>query len=212
MKNTPNFVLSPGVIVEDLGSDSVVLIAGRSEVLTLSGEAADTLRQIRLGGNSDRADTAISELLRHGVIRPVDGVSRRSVFQAGLIGVGTGIATLAMPTAATAASSGNGGPNTTRFSVEWTSTSRNDITEIISAIFIALLDDGVAAALPPELEAVLTLNNGTELSGAFDAYGSGGNFEFKSLAVPFGEYVGLTHTLRFDLGSASYAVSYVGVL
>ena len=111
MKNTM-FVLAPGVIVEDLGSDSAVFVPGVAEVLTLSGDAAAVIRRIRSGESVDGAQAVLSDLVARGVIQPAHGMSRRGVVRAGVIGAGVGVAALAMPGVAAAASSnvGGGGP------------------------------------------------------------------------------------------------------
>lgn len=103
VKNTM-FVLAPGVIVEDMGSDTAVFVPGVSEVLTMSGAAAITLRRIRLGESVECAEAVVSDLVSLGVIQPAGGMSRRGVVRAGVIGAGAGIAAFAMPHVAAASS------------------------------------------------------------------------------------------------------------
>ena len=108
MKNTM-LVLAPGVIVENLGSDSAVFVPGVAEVLTLSGDAATVIRRIRNGESVVGAQAVVSDLVARGVIQPAHGMSRRGVVRAGVIGAGAGIAALAMPSVAAASSTGDGG-------------------------------------------------------------------------------------------------------
>ena len=104
------YVFTPGVIIEDLGSESAVYIPGVSEVLTLSGDAAAVIRRIRDGESVVGAEAVVSDLVVRGVIEPAQGMSRRGVVRAGVIGAGAGIAALAMPSVAAASSNvGQGG-------------------------------------------------------------------------------------------------------
>ena len=103
------YVFTPGVIVEDLGSDSAVLVLQASEVLTLSGDAATVVRRIRDGESVEGAESVVSDLVARGVIEPAQGMSRRGVVRAGVIGAGVGIAALAMPSIAAASSDGDDG-------------------------------------------------------------------------------------------------------
>ena len=103
------YVVTPGVIIEDLGSESVVFVPGASEVLTLSGVAATVVRRIRNGESAGNGGAVVSDLVARGVIQPAGDISRRSVVRAGVIGAGAGIAALAMPSVAAASSTGDGG-------------------------------------------------------------------------------------------------------
>ena len=103
------YVFTPGVIVEDLGSESAVYIPGVSEVLTLSGDAATVIRRIRDGESVEGAESVVSDLVARGLIEPAQGMSRRGVVRAGVIGAGAGIAALAMPSVAAASSPGGQG-------------------------------------------------------------------------------------------------------
>ena len=189
MMNTPKFVLAPGVIVEDLGSDSVVLIPGQSEVLTLSGDAAETIRRIRLGKNSDWADSSISELLDHGVIRTVDGLSRRGVVRAGVIGVGAGFAALALP--GVAAASSGGVPLETRSGLYYYDVGGNQSAPTYRVYVILGQADFVDIINQQSYDAgewsvKMFLPGGSDLTLPVEPWSGGGNWWWESATVTSG--------------------------
>jgi hypothetical protein len=100
--------LAKGVVVEEVGSDVVVMVPESIEALRLSGDAADVVRAIQLGSTVSPG-ALVSDLFRLGVVDSA-GVSRRGLLRAGAIGAGAGIVVLSMPGVATA-SSGNGAPD-----------------------------------------------------------------------------------------------------
>jgi hypothetical protein len=101
--------LASGVVVEELGGDLMVMVPGSTEVLTLSDVAADAVRRVQ-SGSPVATDAVVSDLVRLGVLE-TSGLSRRGLIKAGAIGAGAGIAVMAMPNAAMAASGGDGGPS-----------------------------------------------------------------------------------------------------
>jgi len=107
-----NIVLASGVVVEDLGSDLMVMVPGSSTVLTLSGRAADVVRTVQSG--SPIVTTAVVTDLIHAGVLETTGLSRRGLVKAGAIGAGAGIAVMAMPGIAAASSDPgtNPGPGT----------------------------------------------------------------------------------------------------
>lgn len=99
--------LRPGLVVERLGDDLVIMTRG-SEVVSLGPEGADMLRRVELGEPVDTESNVVSELVKAGVLEPEKGLTRRSVVRFGAVASGVGVASLALPTAA-AASSHSGG-------------------------------------------------------------------------------------------------------
>ena len=97
--------VKPGVIVERVGDDLMVIVPGNSDVVKLTGGVAEVLLDISAGKSVDLSDPAVVDLLELGIVS-TPGVSRRGLIKAGAIGAGAGIAVLAMPSVA-AASSGD---------------------------------------------------------------------------------------------------------
>jgi hypothetical protein len=96
-------VLSPGVIVEHVGGELLVVVPGHTDVVKLTGGVAKVLEDIRAGKPVDLSAPAVSDLVALGIVS-TPGVSRRGLIKAGAIGAGAGIAVLAMPGVAAAAS------------------------------------------------------------------------------------------------------------
>jgi hypothetical protein len=99
--------LASGVVVEELGGDLMVMVPGSTEVLTLSGDAAESVRLVQ-SGSRVATDAVVSDLLRLGVFE-TSGLSRRGLIKAGAIGAGAGIAVMAMPGVAAASSGSTSG-------------------------------------------------------------------------------------------------------
>jgi hypothetical protein len=91
-----------GVVVEEVGDDLMVMVPGSTEVLSVSGDAADAVRRVQ-SGSAVVNDAVVSDLVRMGVIQ-TSGLNRRELIKAGAIGAGAGIAVLAMPGVAMASS------------------------------------------------------------------------------------------------------------
>ena len=115
MKKT--LTLAPGAVIEPVGNDVMVMMPGNTDILRISGPAADTLRTIVAGQPVDPTTPTVLELADQGIIN-TSGMSRRGLIRAGAIGAGAGIAVLAMPSVAAASSpsggssGGGGGGNT----------------------------------------------------------------------------------------------------
>jgi hypothetical protein len=92
-----------GVVAQRVGHELMVLIPGKAEVVKLTGEAAEVFLDIQAGRAVQASDDIVSGLDAQGVIE-IPGVSRRGLIKAGAIGTGAGIAVLAMPSVAAAAS------------------------------------------------------------------------------------------------------------
>lgn len=97
-----------GVVAEHVGNELMVFVPGKAEVVKLTGQAADVFLDIQAGRAVRAGDDIVSGLEALGVIE-IPGVSRRGLIKAGAIGTGAGIAVLAMPSAAFAASPSIGG-------------------------------------------------------------------------------------------------------
>jgi hypothetical protein len=98
-----NLSLSPGVIVERVGDDLMVMVPGNTEVVKLSGASAAVLLDVQAGTPVSSADPGMSDLIGAGIVL-TPGVSRRGLLKTGAIGAGAGVALLAMPGVAAAAS------------------------------------------------------------------------------------------------------------
>jgi len=93
----------PGVIVERVGDDLLVIVPGNSEVVALSGLPAQVLLDVKVGQRVDSTDPALRDLIDLGIVS-APGFSRRGLLKAGAIGAAAGVAVLAMPGVAAAAS------------------------------------------------------------------------------------------------------------
>lgn len=87
--------LAPGVVLEELGREVMVLVPGSSKALTLSGDAAEIVRSVEFG-ESVQSNRVVQELLNLGVLED-SGVSRRTLVRASAIGAGAAIAVMVMP-------------------------------------------------------------------------------------------------------------------
>jgi len=102
--NTPH--LAPGVLIEQVGDDLLVVTPDGLNTLRLTGQAAAVMSRIQAGQPIDFNTPIVQDLAERGIIA-LPGMSRRGLIKAGAIGAGAGIAVLAMPSVA-AASSGEG--------------------------------------------------------------------------------------------------------
>lgn len=103
MSRTMCVSFASGVVVEQLGESFAVLTPGRSDVLMVSGEAADVVRGLLNSGQTTVSSSpALEDLVSRGVV--VSSVSRRAVLAAGGAGIGAGISLLALPGVAAASS------------------------------------------------------------------------------------------------------------
>jgi len=103
------YCLTPGVIVERVGDDLMVIVPGSTDVVQLSGPPADVLLDVQAGRKIDSTEPALRDLVDLGVVT-APGLSRRGLIKAGAIGAGAGIAVLAMPGVAAASSDGGNPP------------------------------------------------------------------------------------------------------
>jgi len=120
--------IAPGVIIEHVGADVMVMVPGSSEVIKLSGDAAHTIRNIQTGDVSFLPSETVSELVDRGIVVSQAGMSRRGLITAGALGAGAGIALLSMPAAA--ASSSPSAPS-----------SSSSLLEISDSYFQPIVDD-----------------------------------------------------------------------
>jgi hypothetical protein len=91
-------------VIEHVADDVVVMLPGSTEVLQLSGEAADTVRTVQRGDMAVLPTGIVTELVERGVLISRSRMSRRGFVKAGTIGLGTGIAVMSMPGVAAASS------------------------------------------------------------------------------------------------------------
>jgi hypothetical protein len=96
--------VAPGVVVEQVGIDLLVVAPGSSDVVKLDGSAADVFRAIEAGRPITGATDIIENLQSAGIIETPAAVSRRSLIRVGTLGVGAGFAVLSMPGVAMASS------------------------------------------------------------------------------------------------------------
>jgi len=101
--------LIPGVIVERVGDDLMVIVPGNNDVVSLSGRPADVLADVQEGRVVDPSEPALKTLNDLGIVTS-PGMSRRGLITAGALGAGAGVVMLSMPAAA-AAGSGPEGAN-----------------------------------------------------------------------------------------------------
>jgi hypothetical protein len=101
------FWLSENLLIEKVGEETLVMHADSLESLRLTGEAAKIVEELQQNGRSSLPQSdAAAELLSAGILKTEQpsGLTRRSLLKSGAIGVGAGVATLALPTAAYASS------------------------------------------------------------------------------------------------------------
>jgi hypothetical protein len=99
------YSLTPGVLIERVGDDLMVIVPGKDDFVRLSGHVAGVLLDIQAGRRVTRDDLALLHLIELGVV-VAPGISRRGLIRAGSVGVATGVAVMALPAVA-AASSGS---------------------------------------------------------------------------------------------------------
>jgi hypothetical protein len=98
------FELVEGVVLEQVGGDLLVAVPESLQTLRLSGDVANTLLAIHSGVAVDVLGPDVADLIDLGVVADRSTVSRRGLIRAGAVGVGAGIAVLALPSAAAASS------------------------------------------------------------------------------------------------------------
>lgn len=96
--------LSPGVVIESIGDDCLVMLPGESTVVTLSGDESRQALAIRDGEEVRLNDLAVQTLIRLGVVSEAPNLTRRHLVKAGALGASVGVTLLAMPTVAMASS------------------------------------------------------------------------------------------------------------
>lgn len=207
MRKTPQYELAPGVLLEDLGSEYVAYVPDASDVVTLSGEAAAALRQIRSGIPGKYSGETVSHLVSLGIIHAPSGISRRGVVRAGLIGVGAGIAALSLPSVA-AASSAAEGPGPYNINNVFSS-STGDTLNNFSLVITPAVPDGTTgtATLAGGQIIPVTFREATGIPGSDKYFRSADNISGLNVEQAT-EFRSLTHTLRFSLDGAPYAVPF----
>ena len=97
------YFLVDNISLEFVGEEALAVMPEHGEVLRFSGPAARAIREVNDNGHTEGSASVVENLLELGVIKS-SGVSRRTVLTAGSVGLGAGIAALAMPTVAAASS------------------------------------------------------------------------------------------------------------
>jgi hypothetical protein len=175
--------IAPGVIVENVGDDVVVMLPESTEVIRLSGDAAQLVRAIHAGDVSVLPSHTVTELLERGILISQAGMSRRGVLTAGAIGASAGLAALSMPTVAAAASAPVLFGTLVQAANGWDPVADQNSTGLISAFSpeagdiafrLSVLDPPYDPGNVPSPAVIGTVRIGTE------------NFEFKLVAPAAG--------------------------
>jgi hypothetical protein len=87
-----------------VGEDVVIMLPRATEVIRISGDAASAIRAIEAGDTPVLHSAIVADLMERGVVVFKTGMSRRALITSGAIGVGAGIAVMAMPSVAAASS------------------------------------------------------------------------------------------------------------
>lgn len=201
MTTSPHHHIAPGVVLEDLGREMLVVVPGRSEIIRLSGPSAKTVRALQQGFQPNTDDTSLRELRDLGITGSTSGFSRRSLLRAGVLGVGAGITVAAMPSLALASSSeaplfGSWAvfDSNIEFTFEWTSNPRPSDD----------LNDGGPKPSPISSEAFAASVGNPSTEGSTTAWLGAISIVFGSSSfVPSGAYTG---TFTFD--GATYEVTF----
>jgi hypothetical protein len=101
--------LAPGVVVENVGDQTLVLVGNPPQVVRLSPEAAELLTLIQQNPSKEVEQTApLGELVDLGVVEDASpsSLSRRGVIKLSAVAGAAGLSTILLPTAAAASSSG----------------------------------------------------------------------------------------------------------
>jgi hypothetical protein len=220
------FELVEGVLLEQVGGDLLVAVPGSLETLRLTGDVANTLRAIHSGVAVDFVGSDITDLIKLGVVADRSKVSRRGVVRAGVVGVGAGIAVLAMPSVAAASSNpeagdgSDGGDNEPEPETVFPLTLDTDprfVEGIPSNRFNAVLGFDVGEALPVIQSASITDKDGAVLddslilwqyTGVYDS--QTGWFAFDYLGNPRGTLPSGTARIElvFTLSNQRYTAVY----
>ena len=101
------FWLADNLLIEKVGEETLVMHADSLDSMRITGEAAKIVQELQEQGRSSLVQSdATASLLSAGILKTEQpsGLTRRSLLKSGAIGVGAGVATLALPTAAYASS------------------------------------------------------------------------------------------------------------
>ena len=140
------FIVPRGVVFEQVGGELMVVVPGRTDVVKLTGEAAEVFLDVQAGRTSPASAQLTSDLEALGIIE-ASGMSRRGLIKAGAIGAGAGIAVMAMPGVAAAASGACFTPATFLVTTSM-NTGAGPFYERLVAIFNRDHPVGLVAAIP----------------------------------------------------------------
>jgi hypothetical protein len=96
--------IADGVVIETIGEAVMVMVPGATDFISLTGDAARLVREVRAGLVASPSRPALAELIGLGILAIPPGMSRRGLIAVGAIGASAGIAVMAMPHVAAAAS------------------------------------------------------------------------------------------------------------
>jgi len=183
------FELVEGVLLQQVGGDLLVVVPDSLETLRLSGDVAITLLAIHRGEAVDCVGPNINDLIKLGIVSDRSKVSRRGLIRAGAVGVGAGIAVLALPSAAAASSLRITGQ------YFWDG---NDNGEGMYLARILLSDLGKFAG--SSVKELYVSSTGATVLGPYPSVGElGGYVYFFLIGVPLSSLVGLISG-RVDFG------------
>lgn len=196
--STYSLALNVGVVIERIGEEVLAAVPGHTDVVRVSGEAAEFLLNVEAGKPVDPSHPLVAEFSNLGIIQPPKSVSRRGLIKAGAIGAGAGIAVLAMPSVA-AAASGSGALVLTLvewypppaagsgdFAVDFGVPLSFDVASVISAVTVEADDTPGAGSWA---------GNGVDGTKVIFAYFSGLALPPKSVTLVF-EWEGNTYTVE----------------
>lgn len=198
--------LANGVIVEVMDEDVVVLIPGSSQVLRLSGDLAEAVLLLQSGRDVSLPAGVSQQLLQLGVAIREATPSRRSVLKAGGIGLGTGIALVALPGVA-AASSGEDSPATCETG---TGVDEDRVSVFVKdgglRVYVAvddLVSETIVAASTLRLVAAgqAYTSGEAKVTGPFNSYDFDIEWFIPGLVLENNVEVCANYTLTFDAGS-----------
>lgn len=96
--------LEPGIAIESVGDDLLVFVPQRAESVLCSGILAIAVRRIQSGESGQIDEESLAQLVEMGIVSPTLSLSRRGLLKSGALGLGAGVAALAMPSVAVASS------------------------------------------------------------------------------------------------------------
>ena len=135
--------LAPGVVVENVGDQTLALVGNPPQVVRLSQEASQLLTLIQHNpGNEVDQTAALGELANLGVVEDTSPstLSRRGVIKLSAVAGAAGLSAVLLPTAAAASSSGPTATGT------WGLQPNDEIWFILDSLDFPASDDDILTA------------------------------------------------------------------